>query len=239
MRIPGLGPPSKPRRSRVLVWALLAVLGFAITVSVRANSGDAGLTNARQEDLVRILDDLDAKGQRLQREVDRLELARDQLSGADSSAAALADAEARADGLAILAGTVGAQGPGIVLTVDDPQGQVGADTVVDAIEELRDAGAEAMQIDGGGQVVRIVASTAVVDDAGGGLSVDGHHLVAPYHLNVIGDAHTLAQAMQIPGGVLDTVATRAGAVATVQTPTRVTITATRALPASGAARPTH
>jgi uncharacterized protein YlxW (UPF0749 family) len=213
-----------PRRSRLAVWVLLAVLGFAITVSVRANSGSAGLSSARQGDLVGILDDLDAKGQRLQGEVDSLQDSRDRLNGAGSGAAALADARARAEGLAILAGTAAAEGPGIEITIDDPRGQVGADVLVDAIQELRDAGAEALQIG----PVRVIASTSVTDAPSGGVSVDGTQVDPPYRVLAIGDAHTLARAMQIPGGVLDTVASRDGGVASVTTPSTVRITAVRA-----------
>ncbi|MGF7239220.1 MAG: DUF881 domain-containing protein [Frankia sp.] len=220
---PDLRRPRRPGRSRVAVWVLLAVLGFGITLSVRAHSGSAGLTNARPDDLVRILDDLDAKGRRLQSEVDSLQESQSRLSGSDSAAEALADARTRAEGLAILAGTVGAQGPGIEVTIDDSGGRVGADILVDAIQELRDAGAEALQLG----TVRVIASTAVVDATGGGVTVDGRHVDPPYRILAIGDAHTLAQAMQIPGGVLDTVASRDGAVASVTTPALVRITAVR------------
>ncbi len=223
VRRPELGSLRRPGRARVAVWVLLAVLGFGITVSVRAHSGAAGLSNARPDDLVGILDDLDAKGRRLQSEADSLQETRDRLNGSDSGAEALAEARSRAEGLAILAGTVGAQGPGIEVTIDDSGGRVGADVLVDAIQELRDAGAEALQVG----AVRVVASTAVVDPTGGGIAVDGHHLGPPYRILAIGDAHTLAQAMQIPGGVLDTVASRDGAVASVATPALVRITAVR------------
>ena len=48
----------------------------------------------------------------------------------------------------ILAGTAAASGPGIDLQITDPQHQVAADVLLDTLEELRDAGAEAIQITG-------------------------------------------------------------------------------------------
>ena len=48
--------------------------------------------------------------------------------------------------LGILAGTKPAEGPGISLRIDDPRSQVDAAQVLDTIEELRDAGAEAIQL---------------------------------------------------------------------------------------------
>jgi uncharacterized protein YlxW (UPF0749 family) len=79
------------------------------------------------------------------------------------------------------------------------------------VEELRDAGAEALQIDGGnGQAVRIVASTWFVDGTGGALEVDGRAVTAPYRLTAIGDPPTMRTALNIPGGVVDTVRNAGG-----------------------------
>jgi uncharacterized protein YlxW (UPF0749 family) len=83
--------------------------------------------------------------------------------------------------------------------------------VLDAVEELRGAGAEAMQISGAdGTKVRIVASTYFVDGPGGGLIVDGRTLPAPYTIDVIGPAQTMRTALTIPGGVNDAVARDGG-----------------------------
>jgi len=60
----------------------------------------------------------------------------------------LAEAQQRTSTLQILAGTAAATGPGIDLQVTDPQHQVAADDLLEALEELRDAGAEAIQITG-------------------------------------------------------------------------------------------
>ena len=51
---------------------------------------------------------------------------------------------------------------------------------------------------------RVVASTYFVD-AADGLVVDGHHLTGPLALVVIGDPQTMRTALNIPGGVVDTV----------------------------------
>ena len=99
-----------------------------------------------------------------------------------------------------------------------------ATTVLEAIEELRGAGAEAMQIaDGRGTAVRIVASTYFVD-SGSGLEVDSVVLAAPYTITVIGPADTMRTALTIPGGVADSVARDGGTLA-VDEPQQVTVTA--------------
>ena len=59
-----------------------------------------------------------------------------------------------------------ATGPGIELTISDPNGKVGPDVLLDALQELRDAGAEAVEISSlDGPAVRVVASTSFVDPA--------------------------------------------------------------------------
>jgi uncharacterized protein YlxW (UPF0749 family) len=60
-------------------------------------------------------------------------------------------------------------------------------------------------------VVRVVASTYFVDSADG-LLVDGQQLTAPYTIVVIGDPPTMQTALNIPGGVVDTVRQRGGTV---------------------------
>ena len=62
-----------------------------------------------------------------------------------------------------------------------------------------------MQLSGSdGPAARVVASTYFVD-AADGLVVDGHHLTGPLALVVIGDPQTMRTALNIPGGVVDTV----------------------------------
>jgi uncharacterized protein YlxW (UPF0749 family) len=226
---------ARPDRSQVTVAALCGLLAFALVTQVHSTSRAAGLNSARPDDLVGILADLDGRAARLRAQVAQLQHEDSLLnSGSGQSQAALQEARQRAQTLAILTGTIAARGPGIVLTVADPRGKVHADVLVDAIEELRDAGAEAMQLSG----VRIVASSAVLDGQGGGIVVDGVALNPPYRLAVIGDPRTLAAALGIPGGVVDTVAAQSGASATIVQSPAVTVTALRQLSAPRYARPT-
>jgi uncharacterized protein YlxW (UPF0749 family) len=206
----------RARRVDLLVAALLALLGFGLAVQVRSTQGDALLTSARPEDLVQILDELNNRGERLRDEVASLTATQQRLtSGSGSAASALADARRRTQVLGVLAGTLPAAGPGIRLTIADPKGQVSASVLLDAMEELRNAGAEAMQFEGAGDTgtvaVRVVASTAFVDSTTG-VVVDGVQLGSPYRFVVIGDPATLAGALVIPGGVDDTVRNQGGTI---------------------------
>ncbi|HWH28552.1 MAG TPA: DUF881 domain-containing protein, partial [Mycobacteriales bacterium] len=204
----------------LLVAALLALLGFAAAVQVRSTQSDAPLTGARQEDLVQILDELANRNDRLRGEIADLAAARDRLtSGTDSTEAAIEEARRRAQVLGVLAGTVPAEGPGVVLTLRDPDRVVSADVLIDALQELRDAGAEAVQLEGTGEdgddrAVRVVASTWL-RDGDDGIVVDDVALRPPYRFVVVGDPPTISSALAIPGGVVDTVDQR-GATARVE-----------------------
>jgi uncharacterized protein YlxW (UPF0749 family) len=218
---------------RVVGAVLLVLLGFALAVSVRTNRGPAGLATARQEDLVRILDDLDSRAGRLRAQVNDLQQSRDRLAGSEGDAAALDESRQRAAQLGILAGTVPAQGPGVVLTIDDPQREIRADLLVDTIQELRDAGAEVIDLSG----VRLGVDSYVIDIPGGGINVDGTPIPSPYRFTALGSSETMAQALQIPGGIVDSVAERAGAKATVRSSSQLEVRSLRALPTRKYARP--
>ena len=98
------------------------------------------------------------------------------------------------------------------------------------------AGAEAMQIAGGnGPVIRVVASTYVVD-SGDGIEVDGRRLSAPYTITVIGDGQTMRTALNIAGGVVESVQQDGGNV-TVHDPGTVRVTALHSSSAPRYARP--
>lgn len=214
-----------------LVALLCGVLGFALVTSAHTNRSTTGLSAARQDDLVRILDGLTGQADRLHQQADTLSASVAQLQGGrDAAAAALADAQRQVDALGILAGTTAAHGTGIVVTIADPQHKLRSDTLLDAVEELRDAGAEAIQLG----PVRVVAATAFTD-AGSGILAAGIPVPAPYVLTAIGDAHTLNDALRIPGGVVDSVA-QEGAAATIASPPTVAVTALRAPSADRYAR---
>ncbi len=208
-----------------MIGVLIGLLGFGLVVQLKSNSADPTLSTARPEDLVRILSDLDAREQRLRQEIANLEETQRQLqSGAQGRQAALDEARKRADELGILAGTLPAEGPGIVATFSPSGRPIRAEAILDAVEELRGAGAEAMQISGPGSTsVRIVASTAFVD-ADGGILAGGQRLSAPYTITVIGEPQTMRTALNIPGGVVETVTTDGGSL-TIGEPAVVRVTA--------------
>ncbi|MEO6957086.1 MAG: DUF881 domain-containing protein [Antricoccus sp.] len=220
-------------RPGLIIGVLCLLLGFGVAIQVRSNSAaNQNLAGARQEDLVRILDDLDSRHDRLQSEIAALNDTDQQLtSGGDQAAAAQVEAQKKADQLAILAGTIGAKGPGISMIVTDPKGQLSADVVLNIIQELRAAGAEAIEIG----KVRIGVNSAVSGDPGL-VQVDGQSVPAPITVLAIGDPNTLNAAMSIPGGVVPSVKLIGGAVS-ITNSAEIQITAIRALSTQSYADP--
>jgi uncharacterized protein YlxW (UPF0749 family) len=215
----------RPSVAGGVIGALLVLLGFALVVQLRSNASDNQLTTARTEDLVRIVSELDARKDRLSQEITSLEGTKQQLeAGSEGRAAALAEATRRAEELGILAGTLPAQGPGLSVRMVPGNQALKAWLILDTVEELRGAGAEAMQVAGAsGGPVRVVASTSFTD-AGAGLRVDGQTLTAPYVITVIGDPQAMQPALNIAGGVADTVHQANGTVIVEQGTVRVTAT---------------
>jgi uncharacterized protein YlxW (UPF0749 family) len=191
----------RPTRGQVVVAVLLAVLGYAAVTQVRFTQVDNTYAGLREQDLIDVLNGLAGTTQRAESEITRLQRTRDDLqSDTGAREAALAQAQQQADNLAILAGLVPVTGPGIRLTVTEETGQVDVQTMVDTIQELRTAGAEAIQVNG---QVRVVADTAV-EDAAGGLLIDGQLVSSPYVIDAIGDPHTLADSgIDFPDGPRD------------------------------------
>ena len=217
-------------RSQVVFGALGAllclVLGIAIVTQVRqTESGDA-LETARPADLLVLLDSLQQREAALNTEVAELQrnLASMQTAGS-SDQAAIQNAQARLAALSILIGTVAATGPGVTITIDDPGPGVAPETMLDVINELRAAGAEAMEVRSGQQAVRVGVDTWVVGGPGA-LVIDTLTLSPPYSVLAIGDPPTLAAAMNIPGGAVDSVE-RVGGTMTVAQSERVDITTLR------------
>jgi uncharacterized protein YlxW (UPF0749 family) len=229
-------PPARRKRTtlanRVVVALLCALLGFAVVLQVQRTAAGDTLATARPDDLVQILDGLQRREDDLNVEIAELQgtLGRLQQSGA-SSEEALAEAERQAEALGILTGTVPATGPGVSIVIRDPDGRIPPEVMLDAIQELRNAGAEAFQVG----AVRIGVDSAFTG-SGGAITVDGVPLVAPYTITAIGDPPTLAAALAIPGGVFDTVR-RAGGTMDVTQSDSVLVDALRASKTPLYARP--
>ncbi len=221
------------RRGRSqLVFGALAVLlclllGVAIVTQVRQNESGDSLETARPADLLVLLDSLQQREAALNTEVADLQRTLAQLQASGSSdQAAIENAQARLAALSILIGTVAATGPGVTLTIEDKRaGRARRDH---ARRDQRAAGGrrrgDGDPRRGGGGPGR--ASTPGWSAPPARLSSTRATLNPPYSVLAIGDPPTLAAAMNIPGGAMDSVE-RVGGTMVVQQSDRVDVTALR------------
>lgn len=193
---------ARPRVSQLVFAVIVAVVAFAVTVQVQARARDDTYASLRRADLVALLDDLTGESRRLESEIARLEETKRQLqSGVDSAQVAQQEARKRLDALELLGGTVKAHGPGVRITVRDPGGKVTPELLYNAVSELRDAGAEVIELN---DSVRLVAGSWVAEGPDG-LVVDGRTVPRPLVLEAIGNPQTLAEATRFRGGLVSSI----------------------------------
>lgn len=206
---------------RIAAGVLCLVLGFAIAAQVQSTKRDSTFATARQDELVGILADLGQRSDRLTGDLRDLEATRARLERDAEGGTALEEARERAAEYGLLAGTLPAEGPGIEMLIGDPGGRVKAVNLLDALQELRDAGAEVLQIND----VRVGVDTYFLDDRNG-VRTDGRILTAPYRFLAIGDPHTMTTALNIPGGLVRTLR-GTGATVLITPRAKVTVGAVR------------
>ncbi len=215
----------RPSRSQAVVGAVLMVCALLVTLQVQSHTRGDPYASLRRADLVAMLDDLTAQSRRLEAEASGLEEAKRQSqTGADSEEVARREAEKRLDALEIMAGTVAASGPGVRITVDDPQAKVTPEILLNAINELRDAGAEVIEID---DRVRVAGDTWVGGSASD-LRVDDQPVGRPLVIEAIGNSATLSEAVRFRGGLASQVeASRVGGRVDVQSVDDVVVDSVR------------
>ncbi|TRY23800.1 DUF881 domain-containing protein [Brevibacillus sp. LEMMJ03] len=109
----------------------------------------------------------------------------------------------------MMAGVVPVEGPGVVVTMQDSQNAANSADVTNyivheqdvrlVVNELRAAGAEAISING----QRLVSNSSI-RCVGPTIIVNGIKSAAPFVITAIGDPNTLESALNLPGGVLQT-----------------------------------
>ncbi|GHV07708.1 hypothetical protein FACS1894217_08980 [Clostridia bacterium] len=105
----------------------------------------------------------------------------------------------------VLSGKLAATGQGLVVTLFDNGGGEGAEGVIHdsdllmIVNELRDAGAEALSVNG----QRLVA-TSEIRCAGAIVSVNNTRIAAPFEVCAVGPTEAMYAALNMQGGVGDT-----------------------------------
>jgi len=197
----------KPRmtRAQILSALLVGLLGFALVVQLQLSQKDE-YSGLRQSELINLLDEITRRTDELEGEEQRLRTLVGELeSGQNTQETARKAAEESAKVQGILSGRLPAQGPGITIRVTEGDEPLRAHVLFNILEELRNAGAEAVEVNG----IRMVTSSHFADTTAG-ISVGGVVLSPPYQWKAIGDPSTMQPALEIPGGAMASVRTGTG-----------------------------
>ena len=182
-------------RSQLLVASVACLLGLLIVVQLRAQAGGDRLASMSAQDLTFLVaslnssnDDLRSEIATLQRQLDTLEI------GGSRGATSVTDIRADLERIRAWSGLDPVSGDGIEITVS---GDITAPAIEDLINELRNAGAEAIAIGG----VRVVAGT-VIGGLPGATSVDDTALTDPFTIQAIGTQESLTGSLTRAGGII-------------------------------------
>ncbi len=178
---------------RLAVGLVLFLLGFLVVAQLRSQATDQGLSALSVQDLTELVANVTTRNNELRDEIRSLEFQRDTVAsaverGGTSATQIRADLN-RIEGWSGLAGVTGS---GILVTISGP---VPGDAIEDLLNELRNAGAEAISIADIRVVPGVVANGPIGDvDAAGVLLHD------PIRLIAVGQPQTLAGSLTRAGG---------------------------------------
>jgi uncharacterized protein YlxW (UPF0749 family) len=184
------------RRSQLTIAAVAFVLGLLVVVQLRSQAGGSGLAQLSSQDLTVLVANLNARNDQLRREGSSLDrelatLVQNRSRGDLSVDEISADLER----VRAYAGLDPVAGPGVTISISGP---IDGSGVEELINELRNAGAEAIAVGG----VRVVTGVVVIG-APREVEVDGSPVGADgFELEAIGAPDKLTGSLTRSGGVI-------------------------------------
>lgn len=219
-------------RNQLSLAVVAFILGLLVVVQLRAQASGSGLAALSSQELTVLVGNLNAHNDTLRQEIASLERDLTTLSvNRDRGASSVDQALTELARIRAYAGLEPVGGTGVTVTVDGP---IDGPGIEDLINELRNAGAEAIGVGG----VRLAAGS-VVSGASGELEVDGTRLDAPFEVAAIGPPETLTGSLTRNGGLIAQLAATYPDVALTVTPVdRIELPATtrNLLPSHGGPR---
>jgi uncharacterized protein YlxW (UPF0749 family) len=196
------------------------LVGFLFVAQWRGNArAGSELQDLSPQDLAIVVQEMTAENEAMRAEAGRLEVQMLESAGSEKSRKALLEQVRRElENLRVASGLAAATGPGVALHVSDPKRVLLVQDCVNILNELRNAGAEAV-------VFGDVRATALTGFSMGtsGLAVDGSPLPRDFTVRAIGDPATLRQALLMPGGLVPTLEAFPGVSARVVAEDRIDV----------------
>jgi uncharacterized protein YlxW (UPF0749 family) len=183
------------RKNQLTIAVVTLALGFLVVVQLRTQATGDAFAGLSSQDLTVLVANLNDRNDQLRSEISTLERELEVLGQNEQRGDASVD-ELRADlrRVRLYAGIDPATGPGVSILV---RGPIDGSGLQDLVNELRNAGAEAMAIDD----VRIVQGIVATGPAGATM-LDGVPLADPFTLVAIGAPDKLTGSLTRSGGII-------------------------------------
>ena len=199
------------RSSQLAISLVAAVLGFLVVLQLHAQQASSGLGGVSAQDLTVLVANLNTRNDQLRTEIGNLEAQLSDITSAQAQGSTVVDKIGtdlhRIQGWA---GMLPVTGPGVTISVE---GTIPGPAVEDLINELHNAGAEAIAVEG----IRLVPGS-VVSGPPGELAVDDQPLDDPFEITVIGSKEALTGSLTRTGGIIAQLAATNPAVSVTVTP---------------------
>jgi len=183
------------RRNQITIAAVTFILGLLVVVQLRAQTVGSPLLQLSSQDLTVLVANLNGRNDQLRREGATLERALETLTADESRGEiSLDDLRAELGRVRAYAGLDPVVGSGVSVTISGPIDGAGLE---DLINELRNAGAEAIAVAGIRDVPGVVAIGLP-----GQVLLDGSRLGETVNLDAIGAPDKLTGSLTRSGGVI-------------------------------------
>jgi len=183
------------RRNQLTIAAVTFILGLLVIVQLRTQASGAAFAGLSSQELTVLVANLNDRNDDLRGAIGTLERELATLTTNTQRGEVSVD-ELRADlrRVRLYAGLDPATGPGVVLTI---RGPIDGSGVEDLVNELRNAGAEAIAVES----VRLVPGVVLLG-AAGAVTVDDVPLDDPFELSAIGAPDKLTGSLTRSGGII-------------------------------------
>ena len=182
-------------RRRWAITFVAVILGVLVVAQLRSQTTNPGLSALSAQELTLVIANVNTRNEQLRAEVASLERQITTLSEAHARGeSALGQLRADLVGLEAWAGLSAVTGPGVSIRVS---GAIGGEGVEDLLNELRNAGAEAISV----QDVRVVPGSVVYGQPGA-LSIENTLLPDSFEIRAIASPQILTGSLTRAGGVI-------------------------------------
>lgn len=187
----------KSRSAQLLLTIVCFVLGLLLVAQFRTQRMAGGyILSASSADQLIIISSLVENNARLREEMEALEGQLDEYQQT-TGRAVLEGLVEELNKVRIINGLVEVSGAGVEVSID---GSIGVLDLQDLINELRNAGAEALTING----ERLTLYSVIASPEDGVMTINGTQFSRPYVLQAIGDPETMETALLRSGGLIAT-----------------------------------